>query len=152
MTPFCNECNKCNKILDSIYHMPLKVPIKSHFLRENDYSLPLCSQCYYWRHYVVLLNMQATSGLSSLVYDLISLLDVTSWFKNIKRYFCRYLFRLYLQWNINKTLMGKTCPLAQLSTVSLTFTQVHIRSRSFNLYISVQLMCNYRGPVQRISN
>ena len=35
MTSFCKECNICNKMLDSFYHMKIKVPITLHFYFER---------------------------------------------------------------------------------------------------------------------
>ena len=41
---FCNELNKFNitgaRMLDSIYHMPFKLYLKSYFWRENVGILP----------------------------------------------------------------------------------------------------------------
>ena len=53
---FRNEFNKFNntraRMLDSIYHMTLRLLLKSHFCRKNVIILSLCMQRCYGRHSV----------------------------------------------------------------------------------------------------
>ena len=53
---FCDEFYKFNKtrarMLVSIYHMALKITLKSHFCRKNVILLSLCTQRCYGRHNV----------------------------------------------------------------------------------------------------
>ena len=65
-------------MLDSIYHMTLKLLIKSFYWRENVKILPSFTQHYNVRHYVMLLNLYTTSGLSILLHGIISLPDALS--------------------------------------------------------------------------
>ena len=47
---FRNEFNKFNntraRMLDSIYHMTLRLLLKSHFSRKNDIILSFTQRCY----------------------------------------------------------------------------------------------------------
>ena len=65
-------------MLDSIYH-DNRITQKSHFWRENVKIMPSFMQ----RHYVTLLNLQTTSGLSILLHGVISLADSTSCDKEV---------------------------------------------------------------------
>ena len=60
-------------MLDSIYHKTLKV-LKMAFWRKTSSF----TQLYIGRHYVMLLNLLTTSGVSILLNGVISLLAVTS--------------------------------------------------------------------------
>ena len=53
----------------------IKITLKSHFWRENFKILPSFVQRYNGRHYVTLLNLQTTGGLSILLHGVISLSD-----------------------------------------------------------------------------
>ena len=62
---FRNEFNKFNnaraRMLDSIYHMTLRILKRSHFWRKNAIIMSSCMQRCYARH-----NASRTSGLSIL--------------------------------------------------------------------------------------
>ena len=51
-----DEFNKFNnttaRMLDSIYHMTLRLILKSHFCRKNVIILTLCTHCCYGRNNV----------------------------------------------------------------------------------------------------
>ena len=53
---FRNESNKFNntraRMLDSFYHVTLKMTLKYHFCRKNVIILSLCTQRWYGRHNV----------------------------------------------------------------------------------------------------
>ena len=53
---FYIEFDKINntraRMLESIYHMMIKITLKSHFCRKNFMILSLCTQCCYGRHNV----------------------------------------------------------------------------------------------------
>ena len=55
-----NEFNKSNyteaRMLDSIYHMKSKLPLKSHIWHENVNSVSLCTQPCYGHHFITLLD------------------------------------------------------------------------------------------------
>ena len=59
-------------MVDSIYHMTLKLIKKSHFWRENVKILPSLTQLYN------MYNGRHNSGLSILLHSVISLPDATS--------------------------------------------------------------------------
>ena len=59
-------------MLDSIITSHTNHP-QSHFWREHVKILPSFSQEHYEHHYVTLINLQNTSGLSILVHGVISL-------------------------------------------------------------------------------
>ena len=65
-------------MLDSIYHMTLKLLNKITIGHKNVKILSSFTQRHSGRHYVKLLNLSPTSGLSILLYGVISLQGVTS--------------------------------------------------------------------------
>ena len=80
---------KC-KILFIIYD--IKITLKSHFLSKNVIILSLSTQRCYGRHKVSQ-NLYTTSGLSILLYGVISLPDATSYDKsNLKTCLSRNIF------------------------------------------------------------
>ena len=76
-------------MLDSIYHMTLRILKRSHFWRKNAIIMSSCMQRCYGRH-----NASRTSGLSKLFYGVISLPDATSY--NKRRYSCSTHLRIKL--------------------------------------------------------
>ena len=55
-----NEFNKSNyteaRMLDSLYHMTSKLPLKSHFWHENVNIVSLCTQRCYGHHFITFLE------------------------------------------------------------------------------------------------
>ena len=78
---FRNKFNKINntgiQMLDSVYHMRLKL-LKNHILwRKNVMILPFY-ETLYWTSLHKVTFLQLTSGLSILLHGVISLPDATS--------------------------------------------------------------------------